>query len=364
MEQLAPPTAAPTDESHVDSVASTMFGWSIAICLGVVLTYVALYVLLPSWVVLLAMAGFATLGAISWWSLLATRRGHGLAATRRYLAAANLLMGLVLLIASDALLLEAAMGLAVFLLVVALLETGAAAWRWVALSSAVYIGALALRPLGLVPQITYGVFETIFLYAVPPPLLILTAVLGQLMLRRVRGALGRSEASAAALRQALSEAEARSQALAAQRSELASTVGALQAATAERAALAATIQGLTTPILPVLRGVLVLPLIGAVDAARAAELTDALLAAVAQQLPQVVIVDVTGLSGADRPLLAQLIAMLQAVTLLGAQPVVVGIRPALAELLVQLDAPFEQWRTLADLAAAVQFALTLAAVRR
>lgn len=87
------------------------------------------------------------------------------------------------------------------------------------------------------------------------------------------------------------------------------------------------VRELSAPILPILPGVLVAPLIGAIDSARALTLTQHVLDTVADERARVVIFDVTGMAIVDTHVAQALLQTSAAVELLGASVVIVGIRP-------------------------------------
>lgn len=99
-------------------------------------------------------------------------------------------------------------------------------------------------------------------------------------------------------------------------------------------------QVMGTPILQVWDGVLCVPVIGAVDAARAAAITEAVLSAVTQRSARMVILDLTGLEHLDSETAMHFVGIVSSVRLLGARAFVVGIRPAVAQTLVELDVQF------------------------
>ena len=108
------------------------------------------------------------------------------------------------------------------------------------------------------------------------------------------------------------------------------TAETLQASLHEREQLLQTVQDLQVPILPVLDGVLLLPLFGALGSVRLATITDSLLHAIQQQHATTVLLDVTGiamLTAQDALLLQRLATTAQ---LLGTQIVMVGVRPSVA----------------------------------
>jgi anti-anti-sigma factor len=126
----------------------------------------------------------------------------------------------------------------------------------------------------------------------------------------------------AALQQALTENE--------------QTLLELQDALHSRDLLSRTVRDLSSPVLPVHDGVLVMPLIGVIDSERAAILTQSLLHAIEQHRARTVLIDVTGVPLVDTQVAAVLLQAAAATKLLGAQPVLVGIRPELAQTIVGL----------------------------
>ena len=116
----------------------------------------------------------------------------------------------------------------------------------------------------------------------------------------------------------------------------------------------ATVQSLTAPLIPILPGVVVVPLTGQLDAQRIAELTDQLLEMVATQHSQYVIIDVTGLSVIDEVVAGGIHALAAGLNLMGTGILLVGIRPEVAQTMVSLGLDTYRWRTYANLQAAVQ----------
>lgn len=92
---------------------------------------------------------------------------------------------------------------------------------------------------------------------------------------------------------------------------------------------------LSTPVLDVWDGVVLVPIIGAMDEARAADLTVSLLEAIVGKSAHTAIVDLTGAQVADGDAVEPLLRLMEAARLLGCQMVVSGIRPALASRLAQ-----------------------------
>jgi len=119
----------------------------------------------------------------------------------------------------------------------------------------------------------------------------------------------------------------------------------------------AEIRRLSMPVLDVWDGVLMIPVLGALDHAAAQALAGPALAAVSRSRARVVIVDLTGLTGADAATARHLVDLLAAVRLLGAEGMVVGIGPAVARAFLAADADLSRVRTLATLREALQLCL-------
>lgn len=110
-----------------------------------------------------------------------------------------------------------------------------------------------------------------------------------------------------------------------------------------------TIQQLSAPIIPVLEGVIVIPLIGLMDSIRSETVTANILRAVEQRTIHKVILDVTGLAMIDTHVSQALLATANAVRLLGADIALVGVRPEVAQTLVALGVDIRGLRTYANL---------------
>ncbi|MBZ5715338.1 PAS domain S-box protein [Nannocystis pusilla] len=97
-------------------------------------------------------------------------------------------------------------------------------------------------------------------------------------------------------------------------------------------------RGSPTPVLRIAAGVLVVPLVGHYHAARIEDLTRTILAAIAHQRAQALILDVTGLVDADERLAEDVARTAAAARLLGARCLLAGVSPALARLLASSSA--------------------------
>jgi anti-anti-sigma regulatory factor len=97
------------------------------------------------------------------------------------------------------------------------------------------------------------------------------------------------------------------------------------------------VRELSTPVVRVDKGVLLLPLIGAVDAQRAEDMVETVLEHIVAEQARSLILDVAGVSEIDDALATALVRTAAAVRLLGARTIVTGISPRAAQTLVGLD---------------------------
>lgn len=111
---------------------------------------------------------------------------------------------------------------------------------------------------------------------------------------------------------------------------------------------------LTSPIIEVWQGVLVVPLIGSLAGDRASKLVERLLAEVVARQSRAVILDLTGALVVDPSTAQNLFDIMQSVKLLGAEGLVSGIRPNVAKTMVELDIASASWKTFPTLAEALR----------
>lgn len=136
-------------------------------------------------------------------------------------------------------------------------------------------------------------------------------------------------------------------------------VVALAEANRRQAELWETVRQMSTPVIPVHRGVLVLPIIGMLDSARSAQLTESLLGGIQKERASVVIIDITGVPTVDTGVAHHLLQSTRAASLLGATCVLVGISPQVAQTLVQIGVELKGLTTRSNLQAGIAYALTL-----
>ncbi len=114
---------------------------------------------------------------------------------------------------------------------------------------------------------------------------------------------------------------------------------------------------LSTPIIPLMDRIIVMPLVGSIDSMRARDLMRALLEGISQHRAKIVILDVTGVSMMDTGIVNHLNKTIQAARLKGAQTIVTGISDAVAESIVDLGIDWGAVETLRDLQTGLRVAL-------
>jgi len=120
---------------------------------------------------------------------------------------------------------------------------------------------------------------------------------------------------------------------------------------------------LSTPVIPIMDRVIVMPLIGSIDSLRARDLTRNLLAGISQHRAKVVILDVTGVSIMDTGIVNHLNKTIQAARLKGAQTIVTGMSDAVAEAIVDLGIDWSTITTLSDLQTGLVAALNTLGIK-
>lgn len=109
------------------------------------------------------------------------------------------------------------------------------------------------------------------------------------------------------------------------------------------------IRELSLPVLQVRDRLLIVPLIGLIDSARARLLIETMLAAIRDKRARGVVVDVTGVPIVDSAVANHLVQACDAAQLMGTTVVITGISPDMAQTLVSLGARLPAADTLGDL---------------
>ncbi|WP_437923332.1 AAA family ATPase [Sorangium sp. So ce291] len=141
---------------------------------------------------------------------------------------------------------------------------------------------------------------------------------------------------------------------------------------AERAALReqvveaqkARLLELMAPLMPISEDVLVMPIIGTVEAERAAQIMEVALAGAQQTGARALILDITGMRYVDTDVVGALVSVANALRLLGTEPLFTGIRPEVARTMVELGVDLQAMTTLSTLRAGIARALSGSANRR
>ncbi len=124
-------------------------------------------------------------------------------------------------------------------------------------------------------------------------------------------------------------------------------------------AAAEAVRELSTPVLVALERLLIVPLVGALDADRAQQLTDELLQRIRRGRAQVVVIDVTGVPAIDPEVAAQLVETVAACGLLGARVILTGLSSETTEALVASGVDLRGIHAVADLQRAIEEAQRL-----
>ena len=106
---------------------------------------------------------------------------------------------------------------------------------------------------------------------------------------------------------------------------------------------------LSTPVLQIRDRLLILPIIGALDSARARQLTEQLLASIQTNRARVVVIDITGVAAIDLTVANHLVQTVEASRLMGASAIITGLSSRIAQTLVDLGVDLGMMRTVGDL---------------
>ena len=119
----------------------------------------------------------------------------------------------------------------------------------------------------------------------------------------------------------------------------------------------AAIRELSTPVIRIHRGVLLMPLIGTVDTQRAEQIMETVLQRVVEEQASVMILDIAGIPVVDTQVAEHLLKTTAAVRLLGAETILTGISPILAKTIVRLGIDVSSMHTRSRLDDGVTLAL-------
>src|SRR6187455_2368046 len=110
-----------------------------------------------------------------------------------------------------------------------------------------------------------------------------------------------------------------------------------------------SIRELSTPVLQVRDGLLILPIIGSLDSPRARQLMEQLLEAIQANRARVVVIDITGVATIDLSVANHLVQTVEAARLMGASAIITGVSSKIAQTLVDLGVDLGMMKTVGDL---------------
>ena len=119
----------------------------------------------------------------------------------------------------------------------------------------------------------------------------------------------------------------------------------------------ARLSEMSSPIIPITDHIMIMPLIGSMDSARAEQVLSTALDGAQRSGAQVVILDITGMTQMDKSVAETLVNTARALGLLGAHAVLTGIRAGFAQLMVTLGVELGTLVTRGTLQSGIAYAL-------
>src|ERR1041384_8285657 len=116
------------------------------------------------------------------------------------------------------------------------------------------------------------------------------------------------------------------------------------------------ILGLSPPVLQVRERLLILPIIGAIDAQRVRQLTEQLLRGIRANRAKVVVVDITGVPAIDSAVPNRLVQTVEASRLMGAGVIITGLSSEIAQTLVTIGVDLSKMNAVGDLQGGIELA--------
>jgi rsbT co-antagonist protein RsbR len=123
------------------------------------------------------------------------------------------------------------------------------------------------------------------------------------------------------------------------------------------------IRELSTPVLQVRERLLILPIIGVLDAERARQLTEQLLTGIRAHRAKVVVIDTTGVPDVDVSVANHLVETVDASRLMGASVIITGLSSKIAQTLVTIGVDLSKMNTIGDLQGGIEEAERLLGFR-
>jgi len=116
------------------------------------------------------------------------------------------------------------------------------------------------------------------------------------------------------------------------------------------------IRKLSNPIVEVAQGLILMPLIGILDSARARQITESVLEHIARGKDDFVVMDISGIAAIDTMTASYLVQTVQAVRLMGSDIVITGVRPDVAATLIAFGGDLSSIVTRATLRDGLEYA--------
>ena len=114
------------------------------------------------------------------------------------------------------------------------------------------------------------------------------------------------------------------------------------------------IRELSTPVLKVRDQLLILPIIGALDTARARQLTEQLLNGIRENRAKFVVIDITGVPAIDMQVANHLVQAVRASGLMGAKVIITGLSAEIAQTLVNIGLDLSMMQSVGDLQGGIE----------
>lgn len=114
---------------------------------------------------------------------------------------------------------------------------------------------------------------------------------------------------------------------------------------------------MSTPVTPIWEGILLLPLVGILDSARAQDVMSKTLNKISETRAKVFVLDISGVGAMDTAVANQLLKITRATQLMGCETILSGLSPAIARTLVDLGVNIGEVRTTSTLRDSFELAL-------
>ncbi len=119
------------------------------------------------------------------------------------------------------------------------------------------------------------------------------------------------------------------------------------------------IREMSTPTIKLWDGILVLPVVGVIDSARAQYMMESILSRILESSSKVIILDIHGVAAVDTAVANHLIKITKATRLMGCECLLSGISPAVAQTIVHLGINMQSIKTNSTLSDALKEAFTI-----